>query len=841
MSAATPNEAPEGFLQRGLGNLALFAYRRAALVLVAAAILTGGSMYAASFLKVDADLSELLPDSLPSVRQLDALVKRFGGVGYVVVVASGAEVPVLKKFADELAPKLEQHDQVAWVEVTQPVDFFIERGLLFLDTEDLKLVEQRLATRLDWEKGRRNPLYVNLDDDGDEDAEPPSIEFPEIMKKQSTGSSDTDWISRQGIDPYYVDEESKMIVLLVKPDFLSADLQRAKQIVNEVRTVVETIDLAAYDPNLKVGYSGRYTRKVEQQQLIESDLGWTTLLSLALVLFYLILHFRRGFAVALVAIPLVLGLIWTYGLTAIVFTKLNVLTSFVGVILLGLGIDHGIHLLGRFESEIQGRVFNHEQLADLIRRTFAETGRAVGVAAVTTMAGFASLRLSEFKPFREFGVMAAIGVGMVVLSYCVVLPALLSVADTMGWKPRGHKPMWKSRSNALLQRFARPFSIITAALVIFGGFNITNVSFNYDFSTLAGGNLPSFELEKAVNDILGYSESPAVILTTSKEEERYITEELRKHRQELEAKGLKSTVDFVASRADLVPENQEEKIPLIRAIDKIFKQVKLGWVPKDKRDLFKRVRKAGAAEPFDEDDLPAMVQRQFTGINAKPGEGFVLIFPAISQHDGSEVVRFAEEVRNITLPNGQEVSASGEDMILADVIGMIRAEGWPVLFTTLGLVLLTLLVLMRDVRAAATCFITAVGTVVVTLGLLPIMGMRLNYLNIVMIPVLFGIAVDGGVHIMSRLKETGDLGGVMTDTGRAIVGAILTTGLGFGALTLASHPGLQTLGRMTIFGLVINLIACRVALPCYLVLRGYPLQRDDTDGKDETAPTPTAS
>ncbi|MBW1811786.1 MAG: phosphatidylglycerophosphatase A, partial [Deltaproteobacteria bacterium] len=114
----------------------------------------------------------------------------------------------------------------------------------------------------------------------------------------------------------------------------------------------------------------------------------------------------------------------------------------------------------------------------------------------------------------------------------------------------------------------------------------------------------------------------------------------------------------------------------------------------------------------------------------------------------------------------------------------------------------------------------AACTLALVLGLLPLSGLRLNYLNIIMIPVLFGISVDGAVHLVTRLTGGHGLVKAVNETGRAIAGAILTTGLGFGSLLLADHQGLDSLGELACLGLGANLIVCLVGLPAFLALRG---------------------
>jgi uncharacterized protein len=140
---------------------------------------------------------------------------------------------------------------------------------------------------------------------------------------------------------------------------------------------------------------------------------------------------------------------------------------------------------------------------------------------------------------------------------------------------------------------------------------------------------------------------------------------------------------------------------------------------------------------------------------------------------------------------------------------------------TLGLVFVSLLLSLQYLRDAALCFLTALGTLITTLGLSPRVELALNSANVVMIPVLFAIAVAGAVRVATcpRRREALDHG--LPETGRATAGAIVTIGAGFGALISASHPALNDLGKVAAVGLPAN-IGARSVVPA--VLTG-PAQR----------------
>jgi len=809
------------WVEAGLAGPAWRVHQRPGRTLAVVGVCLVLAAVAASRLAFDADLVSLLPRSFRSVQDLDALEERFGGLGYLAVVGQAAPPDQLRRFAAELSPKLAALPSVRYVDHKKPVAFFEDRTLYYLELEDLQTIRDLVKKREAWERRKNNPLYVDFEGGG-----PPPIDLADIEAKY-TGRLDQGWMRAQLGEEYYVDDERRMIVLLAKPSGMAFDLEFDKRLADDVEQLVGTVDLASYGPDFHVEYTGRYRKRPDMQALITSDLRLASMVAFCLMIVYLALHFRRLTAVGLVMAPLVVGMTWTFGFASLVFGSLNILTGFIGAILLGLGIDHGIHLLGRFELE-RGRT---ESIEEAIRRTFGNTGRAVVVAAITTMVAFAGLGLSEFSAFREFGTIAAAGMVLLVTAYTLCLPALLRLMSGFGWRPRPVEAAPVSSWSRLLPR--RPWPFLAGFLLVLAlvSSRAGDASFDFDFGSLETTTLRSFVLDDEVNELLGYSQNPEVVLTRDEAEERHVATELRKRQAAL---GEASTIHFVAAGADLIPAQQAEKHEVLRSIHKTLRRIKPAWIPDEAdRKRFVQMRHMAGMKPFSRRELPAEVHRTFLGPDGDVGEGFVLLFPAVRLQDGEATRRFAQEVRNVRLPDGRVVSAAGEMMIFSDILDMVMREYTPVMTLTLLLVFAVLWLLIGRLRTALLCLLPAVCTLLLTFGLLPLSGHQLNYMNIVMIPVLFGIGVDGGVHLVTRLLAGAGLPRVIDDTGRAISGAILTTGLGFGALLLADHHGLSSLGKLAVMGLSANLLACLVGLPAILAI---PALRRLGLGAESTSP-----
>ena len=814
-----------GWVAGTIGRLACWSFTRPWIALAIAGVLSVGAAVGMSQLRFSGDLVELLPETFPSVRDIRALRERFGGIGYVSVAAWNADPEVLKRFADEQAPKIAELDNILYVENKRPIRFIQDRRLYYLELEDVEEIYRRIKARYDWEKRQNNPMYISFEDEPDE---PPSVDFKDIEAKYTRDVGGGWW--RQMSGDYYLNEESRMIVLLAKPDRTSLDMTFAREITNNVQQYVDNLDVSQYDPDMKVALSGRYKKYMDREDRLNSDTRVASILALGLMLLYLGIHFRSGWSVLFTTGPLIAGLLWTFGLASVMFEYLNVLTGFLGAILLGLGIDHGIHLLERYGVERTSR----KDGVDAVAETYRSTGLAVATAALTTLVAFGALSISEFRAFREFGILAAVGMLMVLLSFTMCMPALLGLAERRGWRPSSHAADAGQRST-----FARILRIWSPALVWIGGVALVllvgrmdKASFDYDFDSLEGLEMQSFQLDVEVNKIIGYSQIPVIILTENEEDEGAVAEIIRERKQEL---GEDSSVDFVACIADLVPEQQDEKRKVLKKLHKIAKKIQKKQKTPDPK--IEELVAMTSTEPFTRETLPAGIRRQFQGPDEKSEDGFVLLFPNISLADGKAVRKFAEEVRAIDLGKDKAYSAAGEAMIMADIINMVQRETAPVFAVVLIAVLACCWLMLGGLRRAVQTLAPAVLTICALMGLTSLVGLRINYINMIILPVLLGIGVDGAVHLVTRLGEPGaKLANVIAETGRAICGAVLTTALGFGALMIARHPGLDSLGRLAVVGLALNLLVILVFFTAFLAV----LRRRSPDDGDALWPRSSA-
>ena len=303
-----------------------------------------------------------------------------------------------------------------------------------------------------------------------------------------------------------------------------------------------------------------------------------------------------------------------------------------------------------------------------------------------------------------------------------------------------------------------------------------------------------------------------LVMTDSREEARRGRLQPPNQANEL---GDASTIDFIVTLTELIPEAQEEKRAIIERLGKTARAMKLSRVPRELRGRVKELRKMAQAEPFDFADLPENISRRFRLKNSELDAGFVLVYPAVSLDDGIEVRRFATEVRSVVEATSSTKYLAGEALCHADIIDTVFGEAPRMAILTLLGVFLAMFLLLGNLRETCIAIIPAVMTIVFVLGILPMTNVQVDYLNMVMLPSFFGIAVDGGVHLVTRLRDPeATLSESYTETGRyhrchPHLRPWLCSHVA------ADRPPWSTfaLSALTLIGLGVNLLACLLESP----------------------------
>lgn len=770
-------------------------------IILATIFLTGLATYKISDLQFRGDFIDLLPKEFESVNGLNEIKKRVGGEGYLVIVLETDNIEQAKLFTEALVPKLLAFSEINYIDYKFDKQFFEDRNLLYIDKEDLVLLKDRLRQKIESERNKMNPFFIDFLEEHFE------FNVTDIRDKYS----------KADIKDYYITDDPKRLVMLIKPGGFASDLEFCRRLLAKTQATVASLHPEAYDKDMKVIYTGRYVTRIEETEFMFADLSRTSVVAIVGVLLLLMIFIRQFVAIFFIGIPLITSIIYTLALTTITIGYLNLVTSVLVAILAGMGIDFGIHLYWRYLEERQRhRTVNHS--VEIIQSL---TGKPVILAGLTTAVAFFVLIPTKFVGFSQFGFIAGSGVIISLFNTFFLLPALLVAHERvkplkakMAVVPKTTEFVTDFIANPL--KYPKPKTTIAffSVFVLFSLWALTQLEFDYDFRKLNADKNGTLAIQEEISDAFGVSLSPTLVYVDRLEDIPKVTENVNKMRD----RNPNTTIQEAQSLYTFVPKDQEAKIADIRELGRIADDKILRFLDGEDAKNISDLKRWARVQPFGIEDLPEHLYQQFSPVNGYDGS-FMFIFPSIDLWHGSEVIRFAKEIRAFRSENEKyNIQVASESLIFSDILSLVQNEGPIFLFASL---LAVILFLWLDVRSLRIAFlvISPLCTAIISLaGCMYLFGIKLNFMNAVIFPILLGLGIDHGVHIYHRYKEAGpgSLRFVLRKTGSAIILSTATTMIGFGALLTAIHRGLNSIGLLAIIGLALTLLTSMTLLPAIL-------------------------
>ncbi|MFQ5601946.1 MAG: RND family transporter [bacterium] len=769
-------------------------------ILLVALLLSIVGGYYSSKLTLQTDLAELLPNNFESVKALNAIKEEVGGVGNLKIILETSHLDSAKAFAAALENKLLASPIVNYVDYKNDVAFYKKYGLLLMDLEEIDALYEGIQDKIDAEKQKLNPLFVD-----------------DLFADDEESTEDESWASweeeYQYKEPneYYINKDSTVLIMKVMPTSTNTDLAFVQDFYDEVTAIVEAAEPQKYDPEMAIYYGGNFKTKLDEYAVVKRDILGTAYYGFGGVFLLIILYFRRFAGAFMITLTLLMSLTWTFGLTYWVIGNLNTITGFLFVILFGLGIDYGIHAFARYsESRRSGLSFEAA-----IEKLVNQTGKALATTAVTTSAAFLSLTLMDFKGFSDLGFIAGVGMLFALVAMVVVLPAMITLFEK--WHLLKIKPV-PAKSMSFQRRefkYAKPILLISGLITLFAVYSFSQVSFEYDFTNLRA-NIKERELiGKKSEGAFKLSESPALVMADTKAETEEIVTAVKAI---IKSDTTSPTVKTVRSAFSLVPDDQFEKIAKIKQIRQLIDEEAEDVVKgEDKERLDKLYGYLQVEAPFTWEDFPEKDKRQFINKKGEVGN-FVFIYPSVALKDGRNAIEFRRDIGKMTTASGKTYYASSSNIILAEMLTILIREGRLAVILTFFVVFIIVFIDFNSFKA--TLFVlTPLVVGVVWMGVVMYLtGMKLNFFNIVVLPSIIGIGVDNGVHLYHRYLEEGpgSLYHVLRNTGMAIAMTTLTTIVGYSGLILARHPGLNSIGDLAIIGISAAFVTAMLVLPALL-------------------------
>ncbi|PSQ73251.1 MAG: transporter [Bacteroidetes bacterium QH_9_64_21] len=815
--------------------------RHAVWVLALALVLSGAGGYLASNLDLDTDISNLVPEDYESVQALRKLQRTVGGESDMAVAIVSPSFDANRQFAEDLIPKAlslkraqdMSETYLTRVDYKRDVEFLKDNALYFASNQEFRQVEDFLQDQIEEAKQARqeaNPFYFELEEEEEDTTETAeSDEELEGVYDRLIGTR------------YPVSDDSTTMVLRFFPSGSNTDIGYIENLYADARDLIDRMEPESYHPEMTVVLAGRLYRQLVEVRTLWNDVAGSFGVGVGTVLLVVILYFlyksyrvrarrrldwrallrelvRAPVMGLVIGVPLFMSLAWTGGAAYLLFGRLNLMTSTLGLVLFGLGIDFGIHFYARYSEE---RAAGHS-ISDAAGRTFTSTGQAIAVGALTTAGALYVLTVADFKGFSEFGAVAGTGVLFALLAMTVVMPALLALLERTGLLNLQVASGMEADDGSAHRRYpaARPIVVgglvaVVAALVL-----APRVDFQYDFGELEPEYTEYEQRAQYVNRVsTGGGDgrrNPAYIVADTPEAVPRIVEAVREKMRSDTTSPTILAVESLQERFPLSDTAQSAKIQRIAEIRETATENR--YLEDETSDALERLRRAAQTrDPIALDQVPKSLRKQFTTKEGELGR-FVMIYPSVGLSDGRKSIAFAKDVGSITTDRGNTYHAGSTSIVAADMLLLLQQEAPWMVAGAFVIVALLMLLNFGSLRWAALALVPLVVGLLWMLLAMEVFGLMVNFYNMVVFPAILGIGNDAGVHMVHRYREEGpgSLWTILRSTGEHVTMGTLTTMVGFGGLLLSFHPGLNSMGTLAVLGLGTTLLAAVVFLPALL-------------------------
>ncbi len=825
-----------------------------ALLILAATAAAG--WYAAGNLKVNTDTSAMLDAELPFQQRSLELRDAFPQIKTdIIVIVRASTLDEADAFAADLKAAIAE-DKDAFEAVFAPAqeEFFAENGLLYLSEGELesRLTQMTKASSL-IETLIKSPtlgtFFTTLADNdalaerSDLGADTLAALYDEIAKTIAAAETGEDrpfsWMG--ALDDETREKPAHTRLIYANPVLDYSRLQPAKPAIEALRGQIEKLN-EKYAGRVDAFITGDPALRVEELESVTTGIGLSMGLSLIVVSILLLFCYRSLAMASFTLVSLIVTLALTSAFAAKFVGELNLVSVAFTVLLIGLGLDFAIHLL----LHVQERRVDGQNNEEALKGALHEVGPALALAAPTTALAFLSFVPTKFDGIAQLGVIAGVGVVIAFLVSVTFLPAALKRLPVS--RRRKRKGAVRG-AFAAIEKISAPIAVVTilagfAALIL-----MPQVRFDADQMSLRNPNAPSvagFNLLFDDEETIPYR---LTRLVGSEDEARATAEQ---------ALALE-TVATTRSLPDFVPDDQDAKLELIdfaagtlvfafdaepgsvegppakngisalkARLDEAYTDgpgARLGallgevqaaddpvLIERIEQSIFRywpalteRLAAQLNADYVDMDSLPESLRARYL---SDTGQWRIDILPEQDVRDHRALKAFVDDVAAVfpDLTGGAYQSLKAGETISAS---MLQATG-----IAFAIVAVMLIIFIGRIRLVALVLFPLALAAVLTAATGVLLDIPFNYANVIVLPLLIGIGVDSGIHLVLRHDQVAAGEGVYgTSTPRAVLFSALTTVASFGSLMLSPHRGTASMGELLSIAIAFTLICTLVVLP----------------------------
>ena len=633
----------------------------------------------------------------------------------------------------------------------------------------------------------------------------------------------------------FYSRDHKALLIIAEPRESAVDYKSAERIMQWTHAHIQS---AEADPELRsTGVraipAGAYVYAEQDHKFVERNIRRVSLVSIVASLLLCLLVYPSVPLLLLSLLPTSLGILWTTGIASFYPGEVNLISLSFIAILAGLGDDQVVHFFNRSPQEwASGGSFNTAMM-----RTYETTGASIVICILTAASATAALATSSFKALAEFGFILTVGMFMMMLHTLLTVPALMQLWNRYirPFSPQGitfrFLPAVARGSLNFVGLHARAVVAVASGLFLLSLSLLPGIKMGGSFDAMGDANSPAVVAQNLLSAKFGIEGSPTLLLIAGDQQEvlrraEDLTAGLESYRQ-------RGAVKSIFSATQLLPsvQTQKQRAAALTHVD----------MNATARALEDSLRENGLrTEPY----LPYIEQLRRLGDHAEPLtlESATPYLPAglldnslRKTGDGSYVAAIAFYA---TDPNAQEAIPSvvldswrkqygpfvefSFEKIDRDLQSQVLRDSRRALLWTIMAIVSIVYLTFRNWRITLLVLMPIVFAIVVTFGLLRLMGHPFSFMSVTAIPLIIGIGIDNGIHLVRRYLESASnsILDVAKASGAALIQSNLTTIIGFGALLTATFPPLAEMGLVTSVGVALTLVGGLWIIPAAILIGG---------------------
>ena len=619
---------------------------------------------------------------------------------------------------------------------------------------------------------------------------------------------------------------------------------------SQVRLIRSLVEQTELEDGVSVRLTGEVPLAHEEIGTALDGIGIAGTLSL--VLLGVIMHLGVGSwrIIAATFALLGVGVVWTLAFATLAVGSFNTLALIFVVMFFGLGVDFSVHFSLRMQEGMEAGA-----LEDAEVHVVREIGPALLLCMLTSSIAFLSFLPTDYLGLGELGVISAGGMVIAFILTLSLLPAFYSLSGLPLPRPARLKGLAVGHG-------LRPVTVLVLALAVALAALYAARDLSFDYSVLAlrdenteamstllelqengistdySINLLATDANAAVDLVrrleslpeVGAVIAPSSLVPAAQADKALVLAELNAL---LETVGEVYAADEVTAVEELI--DALDYVETLRVeegwaaaendrslVDAYLKgTAKLATDPDRLRTLNADLRtkleselatlsRLTAATPFTFDDLPEDLRRRFV---APDGRLLITVMPESAIDTRPAMDAFVHAVMGVT----PEV---GGRAVVEWGVGGVAVQSF-VEAVTLALVLISLflIVYFRGLILPLVVLVPLALTTAITFAVIQLSGLTLNMANILVVPLIFGLGVDTGIHVVHRYAAAGNVAQMMTSsTTRAVIISALTTIGTFLSLSFSPHKGAASVGLLLSIAISTMLVATLVVVPALLRL-----------------------